>query len=95
MIADPPDRPRAPYDHDSELVLAEALRGLAPRQRAVIVLRYFCDLTEVQTAEALSITVGTVKSQSRDAIDRLRQALPDLTVGEPAPDRGGSPVPQG
>jgi RNA polymerase sigma factor (sigma-70 family) len=54
------------------------LGGLAPRQRAVIVLRYYEDLTETQTAEALGIAVGTVKSQSRDALRRLREVLPEL-----------------
>jgi RNA polymerase sigma factor (sigma-70 family) len=54
------------------------LGGLAPRQRAVIVLRYYEDLTETQTAEALGIAVGTVKSQSRDALRRLREILPEL-----------------
>jgi len=44
----------------------------------VIVLRYYEDLTEVQTAEALGIAVGTVKSQARDALKRLRESVPDL-----------------
>ena len=50
--------------------------SLAPRQRAVVVLRYFDDLTERQTAQVLGIGVGTVKSQSRDALARLRVLLP-------------------
>ena len=56
-----------------------ALGLLAPRQRAVIVLRYYEDLTEAQTAEALGIAVGTVKSQTRDAIQRLRVIVPGLS----------------
>jgi RNA polymerase sigma-70 factor (sigma-E family) len=65
-------------DLDTGLALREALGRLAPRQRAVIVLRYFDDLTETQTADLLQISVGTVKSQSRDALARLRALVPDL-----------------
>ncbi|WP_323792981.1 sigma factor-like helix-turn-helix DNA-binding protein, partial [Nocardioides sp.] len=42
------------------------------RQRAVVVLRYFEDLTEAQTAEVLGCTVGTVKSQCSRALAKLR-----------------------
>lgn len=73
-----PELAAAGPDVDGRLVLRQALGWLAPRQRAVIVLRYFDDLTEVQTAEALGISVGTVKSQSRDALARLRALVPDL-----------------
>ncbi|MCW2756015.1 MAG: sigma-70 region 4 domain protein [Marmoricola sp.] len=63
---------------DRDLSLAAALAALAPRQRAVVVLRYYEDLTEVETARVLDITVGTVKSQHRDAIERLRAVVGDL-----------------
>jgi RNA polymerase sigma-70 factor (sigma-E family) len=58
--------------------LLTALQELPPRQRAVIVLRYYEDLTERQTAEALGCSVGTVKSQTSRGLDRLR------TLAEPA-----------
>ena len=64
---------------DDRIALHRALGLLAPRQRAVIVLRYYEDLTEAQTAEALGIAVGTVKSQTRDALQRLRVIGPGLT----------------
>jgi len=62
--------------------LGAALSTLAPRQRAVIVLRYFEDLSERQTADLLGISVGTVKSQARDALARLRVSVADeVTAG--------------
>ena len=77
-----PDLAAEDRDIDSRLVLRRALAELAPRQRAVIVLRYFDDLTEAQTADALGIAVGTVKSQARDALARLRTLVPDLDAEE-------------
>lgn len=74
----PPDVAATDQDTDDRLALRHALGVLAPRQRAVIVLRYYEDLTESQTADALGIAVGTVKSQTRDALRRLRETLPEL-----------------
>lgn len=53
-------------------VLWRALGQLPPRQRAILVLRYFEDLTEAQTAEILGIAVGTVKGQCSRALAKLR-----------------------
>jgi RNA polymerase sigma-70 factor (sigma-E family) len=74
-----------PIQHDStdRVALLEDLRRLSPRQRAVLVLRYFDDLTEVDTAAALGISVGTVKSHARDALARLRRQQ-QAGEGEPA-----------
>ncbi|MGN0064743.1 MAG: SigE family RNA polymerase sigma factor [Nocardioides sp.] len=84
--ADVPEQALASHDTDERLALMAALGTLAPRQRAVVVLRYFDDLTERQTAETLGIAVGTVKSQARDALARLRLALgeDEVRVGTPA-----------
>jgi RNA polymerase sigma-70 factor (sigma-E family) len=62
-----------------------AVRGLPERQRAVVVLRYYEQLSERETAEALGVSVGTVKSQASRALDALRGQLDgrdDLTGWE-------------
>jgi RNA polymerase sigma-70 factor (sigma-E family) len=68
---------------ERDLDLWAALARLAPRQRAVVVLRYYEDLTEAETARVLGIGVGTVKSQHRDAIARLRELVPALASVAP------------
>ncbi|WP_182525429.1 SigE family RNA polymerase sigma factor [Nocardioides dongkuii] len=65
-------------DTDLRLTLEQALARLTTRQRTVLVLRYFEDLTEVQTAAELGIGAGTVKSIGRQALARLRTLAPDL-----------------
>jgi RNA polymerase sigma-70 factor (sigma-E family) len=70
-----PDRP-APGDVATEAVarvaMHGALRSLTDRQRAVLVLRIFDDLTEAQTAQVLGCAVGTVKSTMSQALAKLR-----------------------
>jgi RNA polymerase sigma-70 factor (sigma-E family) len=71
-------------DSDLRLTLEAALARLTARQRTVLVLRYFEDLTEVETAAALGIRPGTVKSIGRQGLARLRALSPELAqlVGE-------------
>jgi len=57
---------------DGAMAVVELLAGLPPRQRAVLALRYCDDLSEVEIAEVLGCTTGTVKSQASKAIRSLR-----------------------
>jgi RNA polymerase sigma-70 factor (sigma-E family) len=76
----PPDRGAAVADDpDLRAVLEAALRRLTPRQRAVLVLRFYEDRSEVETARLLQVAVGTVKSQTRHALRRLRELSPELS----------------
>jgi len=72
------DSPVPAADPTLRLTLEQVLRRLTPRQRTVLVLRYFEDLTEVQTAATLGISSGAVKSMSRQALRRLRVLAPEL-----------------
>lgn len=60
----------------NRVTLVRALAQLPPRQRAVVVLRFYDDLTEAETARVLGCAVGTVKRQAHDALARLRVLLP-------------------
>jgi RNA polymerase sigma-70 factor (sigma-E family) len=74
IIASVPDRAADPgWERDDELM--RALRELPPRMRAVVVLRFYEDLSEAQTAEVLGCSVGTVKTQTFRAMARLRELL--------------------
>lgn len=57
---------------DEQLDMLIALRALPPRQRAIVVLRYLQDLSEADTAAALGISVGAVKSGAARGLARLR-----------------------
>jgi RNA polymerase sigma-70 factor (sigma-E family) len=69
---------RADTDGMAErLAILALLAELPPRRRAVLVLRYFCDLSVEETARELGCSPGTVKSQAARAIDALRARLLD------------------
>lgn len=71
-------------DHDALLDLRAALADLAPGQRRVVVLRHLWGLSVEETAAELGIAPGTVKSQTADAVRRLRELL--------APQRSEGPT---
>lgn len=63
--------------------LLAALRELSARQRAAVVLRHNCDLSEAETARVMGCSIGTVKTLTSRGLDRLRQLLPAEPPLEP------------
>lgn len=80
LVDEPPERQWTPAGRD--LALWEQLRQLPTKQRAVIVLRYYEDLTEQQTADILGCSLGTVKSQAAKAIGNLRKHVDGFSEHE-------------
>jgi RNA polymerase sigma-70 factor (sigma-E family) len=81
----PPDLPAPPPDREDFLDLRSAVAGLPPRQRAVLVLRFYCDMNIDECAAALGCAPGTVKSQTSKALVTLRRILgsaPDPAAAE-------------
>ena len=69
-----PGTPDATSQYDQRSALFAALQRLGPKQRAVVVLRYWLGLTEAEAAAVLNCSVGTVKSQASRALASLRQS---------------------
>jgi RNA polymerase sigma-70 factor (sigma-E family) len=92
-LTDQPMEAVAPgTDQERALDLRTAVTSLPPRQRAVLVLRYFCDLNVDQAADALGCSPGTVKSQTARGLAALREAM-GPGYGTPtlsAPDQNAS-----
>lgn len=72
-----PERPAESPESETRIVVLDALASLPPRGRAVVVLRYWADLSVEQVAAVLGCSAGNVKSQSARALDKLRPALRD------------------
>jgi RNA polymerase sigma-70 factor (sigma-E family) len=87
--ADPPERPTGTdpaRDLDEREAMWRALEGLPPRQRAVLVLRYYEGLSEAEIAATLGCARGTVKSQAAKGLAHLRRVL------DPPPTDHGAPA---
>ncbi len=85
------------YDEGTSAAVWATVQGLPPRSRAVVVLRYYEQLTEAETAEVLGISVGTVKSQCSRAMTTMRARVPEHLrpshVEEDGPPAGTDPAP--
>jgi RNA polymerase sigma-70 factor (sigma-E family) len=73
LVAQPPEEAAPATDAATTLAVRELLALVPPRQRATLVLRFYCDLTTEQTAEVLGCSDGTVKSQTAKGLARLRE----------------------
>lgn len=89
LTAAPPERPTAGAEPEERLVMWEALGEVPPRQRAVLVLRFWHDLSVEETASMLQCSPGTVKSQSSRGLDSLRAVLADRYPAVSLPERIG------
>ncbi|MFJ1756633.1 SigE family RNA polymerase sigma factor [Kitasatospora sp. NPDC088134] len=81
LAARPEEAPRG--DADLRLVLLDALAELPPRARAMVVLRYWEDLSVETVADLLGCSTGTVKSQCSRALARLREQLGEASSCTP------------
>lgn len=75
---DVPEQRQVEVDVPLRVTMMDALARLTSKQRAVLLLRYYEDLSESQTADLLGVSIGTVRSQTRHAISRMRVLAPEL-----------------
>lgn len=76
-----PDTVRTDHQHatDERVTVLAHLAKLPKRRRAVVVLRFYCDMSVEQTAQILGCSTGTVKSQTARALESLRTAMVDIS----------------
>lgn len=72
-----PDRPETerPDEIETRVTMQQALLALPARKRAVLVLRYYEDLSESEVAKIMGCSIGTVRSQTHQAVTRLRELI--------------------
>ena len=80
LTDEPPEQPH--LDAVVDGWVWTVLQSLPPRQRAVVALRYYEDLSEADIARVLGCSVGTVKSQAARALDKMRAVMPADAVRE-------------
>lgn len=80
LTARPPERSVEPQAPELRIMVLDALAALPPRARAVVVLRYWADLSVDQVATLLGCSPGTVKSQSARGLNKLRPLLGDAVT---------------
>ena len=86
-----PDRPVEAQAPELRIVVLDALAALPPKARAVVVLRYWEDLSVEQVAELLGCSTGNVKSQSARSLDKLRALLGAAAAEECRPGGAARP----
>ncbi|GAA3755190.1 hypothetical protein GCM10022225_44930 [Plantactinospora mayteni] len=79
---EPPGRPDGTDELHLRQVLIQALATLPPRQRAVLVLRYWEQFSEAEAAEMLGCSIGTVKSTASRGLSRLREVMATWAVDD-------------
>lgn len=77
LVASLPDAAAPQVDDATTVAVRDVLAQVPPRQRATLVLRFYCDLTVEEAAEVLGCSSGTVKSQTAKGLARLRELWAD------------------
>jgi DNA-directed RNA polymerase specialized sigma24 family protein len=83
-----PDTPWPDPDLAAALDVRAALAGLPPRQRATVILRFYCDMNVDHAAEVLGCSAGTVKSQTAKGLDALRRVLAERPSDQELSEHG-------
>jgi RNA polymerase sigma-70 factor (sigma-E family) len=94
LLSRPPDRAVEPQAPELRLLVLDALATLPPRARAVVVLRYWEDLSVEQVAQLLGCSPGNVKSQSARSLDKLRAVLTEAAPGHCPLGQPSAPPPR-
>ena len=99
LVHEPPLESVAEYSlrGQTRMVLLNALAALPPRARAVVVLRYWADLTFTQVADVLGFSPSNVTRHNADALNKLRAVLGETTAASVPPRilAGEQPEPGG